>query len=218
MPSDSEAVMPRAARTKRRTRIQAANEAKIQTAALRVFSAKGYGGTTLDSIAAAAGMSKSNLLYYFNGKEDVYRAVLNRTLDDWLEPLRALDHDGDPADEVRAYIRRKFEMARDRPLESRLFASEILRGAPMIHAVLSGPLRELVDSKVAVIRAWIDEGRLAPHDPYFLVFALWAMTQHYSDFDAQVHAVLGTDDGDASHFDAACRFVEDMVLNGLLPR
>jgi TetR/AcrR family transcriptional regulator len=148
--------MPQAKRAAdRKTRIQAQNEGLILDAALDVFSVYGYRGSTVDQIAAKCGLSKPNLLYYFRRKEDIYRAVLERTLADWLAPLRALDAAGDPADELTRYISAKMRLSRERPEASRLFANEILHGAPVIGAFLRGPLRELVDAEAAVIRAWI---------------------------------------------------------------
>ena len=75
----------------RKTRIQAQNEELILKAALEAFSAFGFRGATVDQIAAHCGLSKPNLLYYFRRKEDIYVAVLEHTLHDWLEPLRRLD-------------------------------------------------------------------------------------------------------------------------------
>ena len=49
-----------------------------------------------------------------------------------------------------------------------------------------------MDEKAAIIRALDRAGRLNPVDPYHLIFAIWATTQHYADFDAQVSAVIGT--------------------------
>ena len=207
--------MAHAANTRKRTRIQMEKEERILSAALTLFSAKGFLGTTLEEIATAAQMSKSNLIYYFPTKEEVYRSVLARTLDDWLEPLVSLNPIGEPIEEIRGYLIRKLDMARARPLESRLFANEILQGAPHVADVLAGPLKDLVDEKVAVIRRWIAEGRLAPHDPYHLIFAIWATTQHYADFDVQVRAVLGEGVDEEARFDGARRFLEDVVLRGL---
>lgn len=175
----------------RKTRIQSRNEELILSAALEVFSAYGFRGSTVDQIARTCGLSKPNLLYYFRRKEDIYVAVLERTLADWLEPLRALDAAGDPVDEISRYIRAKIRMSRDNPKASRLFANEILHGAPRIGMFLSGPLKDLVDEKAAIIQGWIDAGRLNPVDPYHLIFAIWATTQHYADFEVQVHAILG---------------------------
>jgi TetR/AcrR family transcriptional regulator len=200
---------------RRETRIQAANRQVILDAALLVFSASGFRGATIDRIAGKAGMSKPNLLYYFRRKEDIYRALLERTLADWLEPLNRIDAAGDPLTEIGAYIRAKMELSRERPEASRLFANEILHGAPAIGDFLTGPLRTLVEDKAAIIRRWIAERRLAPIDPHHLIFAIWATTQHYADFDVQVRAVLGDK---KDHLEAAQNTLLAIIIDGLRPR
>ena len=115
---------PRASKTKRRTRIQEEREELILEAALDVFSRHGFRGSTVDQIAEQAGMSKPNLLYYFPNKDDMHRLLIDRLLHTWLDPLGKLDSEGEPMDEIKAYIQRKLEMARDFPRESRLFANE----------------------------------------------------------------------------------------------
>ena len=176
------------------TRIQKKNHATILKAGLEVFSQFGFRGSTIDQVAEAAGLSKPNLLYYFPSKEGIYTALLSQLLEDWLEPLKALDRDGDPVAELVAYARRKLAMSRDFPQESRLFANEIIQGAPQIGDVLRGELRELVDETCAVIDAWIAAGRIRKVDPYHLIFSIWALTQHYADFDVQVRAIMGDQD------------------------
>ncbi|MDG3042326.1 TetR family transcriptional regulator C-terminal domain-containing protein [Roseicyclus marinus] len=175
-----------------RTRIQTKNRETILDAALEVFSQHGFRGATLDMIAAEAGLSKPNLLYYFPSKEAIHVTLLSQLMNTWLDPLRALDPDGDPVAEILAYARRKLEMSRDFPRESRLFANEIVQGAPRMQAALAGDLKNLVDEKAKVIRAWAAEGRIADIDPHHLIFSIWSLTQHYADFDVQVRAVLGT--------------------------
>jgi TetR/AcrR family transcriptional regulator len=174
-----------------RSRIQQKNREVILDAALEVFALHGFRGATLDQIAEGAGLSKPNLLYYFPSKEDVHRALLTGLLDTWLDPLRAMDPKGDPLGEIRAYVRRKLDLARDYPRESRLFATEILQGAPRMRAAIEGDLRRLVAEKAGVLTAWMEEGRIARVDPVHLIFSIWALTQHYADFDVQVRAVLG---------------------------
>jgi TetR/AcrR family transcriptional regulator len=173
------------------TRIQQKNRDVILDAALGVFSAQGFRGATLDEIADSAGLSKPNLLYYFPSKEAIHQALLTRLLDTWLDPLRRMDADGDPVTEVLAYVRRKLDLARDYPRESRLFANEILQGAPRMRAAIEGDLKSLVDAKAAILRLWMDQGRIARVHPVHLIFSIWALTQHYADFDVQVRAVLG---------------------------
>lgn len=206
--------------SKRPTRIQLENRETILGAALDVFAQDGFHGATLDAIASGAGMSKPNVLYYFASKEEMYRTLLTGLLDSWLEPLRALRADGDPAREIAAYIERKIELARDYPRESRLFAGEMLRGAPILEDVLAGEMKALVDEKAATVRGWMAEGRLAPVDPHHLIFAIWATTQHYADFDAQVRSVLGDETAKAGEgrFHDAAEALTKLMLQGLLPR
>jgi TetR/AcrR family transcriptional regulator len=205
----------RAGRTRKRTRIQEANEERILDAALDVFSRFGFRGATVDQIAARVGMTKPNLLYYFRRKEDIYLAVLNRTHEMWLRPLEALDPDGDPVEEITRYVDRKLEMSRQSPTASRLFAMEVMQGAPVLGPVLAGRLRKLVDEKAAVIRRWVAEGSLAPVDPYHLIFTIWAATQHYADFDVQIRAILGPRTADGAHFDTAKITLEQLLIKGV---
>lgn len=201
---------------RKRTRIRAENEQRILDAALEVFSSYGFRGATVDQIAEVSGLTKPNLLYYFRRKDDIYLAVLHRTLDGWLQPLETLGASDDPAAEIRAYIARKLQMSRDNPKASRLFAMEIVQGAPVIGDFLSGRLKQLVDDKAAVIRRWIACGRLRPVDPHHFIFMIWAATQHYADFDAQVRAVLGLNPGDNAHFDTAAGTLEELFLKGVV--
>ncbi len=202
----------------RRTRIQAQKRERILEAALEVFSAQGFRGATIDQIAEAAGMSKPNLLYYFRSKEDIHATLIQRLLDTWLAPLRELDAQGDPMTEIRSYIRRKLEMARDYPRESRLFANEMLQGAPRIMPMLEGELKALVDEKAEIVKGWMRDGRIVRTDPWHLIFSIWATTQHYADFDVQVRAVLGPERGGDGRFEDAARFLEQLYVEGLRPK
>lgn len=201
--------------TRPKTRIQQRNSETILEAALEVFSQQGFRGTTLDQIAEVAGLSKPNLLYYFASKEAIHGALLSGLLVTWLDPLRAMDPEGDPVSEVLGYVRRKLELSRDFPRESRLFANEMLQGAPRIREALEGELRDLVQEKSDVLRRWMDQGRIAPVHPVHLIFAVWALTQHYADFDVQVRAVLGADGADP--FPEADRFLEVLFRRLLEP-
>ncbi len=179
-----------------RTRIQQKNSEAILEAALDVFSQHGFRGATLDQIAERAGLSKPNLLYYFASKEAIYETLLSGLMHRWLDPLQKMDAKGEPVAEILAYTRRKLEMSRDFPRESRLFANEILQGAPRIIASLSGELRDLVQEKTPVLQNWMDEGRIARLHPVHLIFSIWALTQHYADFEVQVNAVLDSENQD----------------------
>lgn len=197
------------------TRIQKKNTGAILDAALEVFSQQGFRGATLDQIAEVAGLSKPNVLYYFPSKEAIHAALLAGLLHTWLAPLRDLDAAGNPVDEILGYVRRKLQMSRDLPRESRLFANEILQGAPRIQAAIRGELKELVEQKAAVIAAWARAGNIASVDPKHLIFSIWALTQHYADFDVQVRLVLGPGRNDP--FPEAERFLETLFTRLLAP-
>lgn len=204
--------MPKAAQ-KSDTRIQKKNQSAILAAGLVVFSQFGFRGSTLDQVADEAGLSKPNLLYYFRSKDAIYTALLAKLLENWLEPLRKIDPDGDPVEELLGYAKRKLTMSQNFPRESRLFANEIIQGAPRIGDVLRGELRELVDEIAVIINGWIASGRINSVDPYHLIFSIWAQTQHYADFDVQVRAILGETDP----FDGAEHHLETMLRRMLTP-
>jgi len=190
------------------TRIQKKNRETILNAALEVFSQFGFRGSTLDQIATAADLSKPNLLYYFASKEAIHIELLSQLMDVWLDPLRDLNPKGDPKGEILAYMRRKLEMSRDYPRESRLFANEILQGAPRMMDAIKGDLKQLTDEKAAVISGWMEQGEIAKSNPYHLLFSIWSLTQHYADFDVQVRAVLGQDDD--AHFTDALEYLQTL--------
>jgi TetR/AcrR family transcriptional regulator len=200
------------------TRIQEVNRRIILDAALEVFSTYGFRGSTIDQIADRAGMSKPNLLYYFKRKQDIYVSVLEDTLADWLQPLADMDPLGDPVTELQRYIARKLAMSAARPEASRLFANEILQGAPAIQKFLRTTLKDLVDEKAAVLHRWMTDGRIAAVDPHHLIFMIWAMTQHYADFETQVRAIIGPEADSTAFRQTAGQAITTLLLDGLKRR
>lgn len=197
------------------SRIQVRNRQKILDAALDVFSRYGYRGSTVAQIAERAEMSKANLLYYYKSKNDIYVKVLENTLSAWLAPLISLEADGDPFEQIWAYTQTKLQLSIAKPEASRLFANEILQGAPMIKEFLHTDLKQLVDEKCGVIQLWIDTGRIAAVCPLNLLFLIWAATQHYADFSAQ--AEILSNDNNTLHSNAE-HTLKTIILNGLTPR
>ena len=189
--------------------------AAILAAAERVFSRAGFHGARMAEIAAEAGLPKANLHYYFGTKERLYRAVLEDIIRQWLAAAAAwFVPEHDPAEALSGYVRAKLADARRRPGASRIFAGELLRGAPLLMPFLADELRRRVAEMGAVIEGWAARGLLDPIAPAHLFFCIWAMTQTYADFDVQIRAVLGPEADDDAIFAAAEATVTRLVLRG----
>ncbi|CAI0950530.1 HTH-type transcriptional regulator RutR [Serratia entomophila] len=202
----------------RRSRAVAAKRSTIMDAALEFFSLYGIHGTSLDQVAERADVSKTNLLYYFPSKEELYVAVLKGILEVWLAPLKALRADQEPLQAIRDYIRLKLDVSRHHPQASRLFCLEMIQGAPLLKRELQGGLKALVDEKSAIIERWIAEGHIAAVEPHHLIFMLWATTQHYADFWVQVEAVTGKTLADDAFFQQTVENVQRVIIDGIRPR
>jgi len=172
-------------------RIRRENVERILKAAERVFAEAGFAGATMADIAERSGLPKANLHYYFGTKDDLYRAVLDNILRMWLAPIASFTPDADPAATLTAYVTAKMEVSRTRPHASKVFANEILHGGTQVDRFLAEDLKALVDAKAGVIDGWVADGRMAPVDARQFLFMIWAVTQHYADFDVQIRKVLG---------------------------
>ena len=196
--------------------IREGNERVILAAAESVFAEHGFGGATMAEIAARAGVPKPNVHYYFPSKAKLYRAVIERVLTAWLDAADSFDANDDPAEALAAYIATKMELAREMPLSSRIWASEIMRGAPFIQDFLETTLTPWVSSRDKVVRKWIAAGKVRPIEPKFLFYMIWATTQHYANAAHEVATLEGGMPLDETGFEAAKRQVVDMILGGVL--
>ena len=187
----------------KRSQAVSAKKQAILSAALETFSQFGIHGTRLEQVAEQSGVSKTNLLYYYPSKEALYVAVMQQILDIWLAPLKAFRAELAPLVAIKEYIRLKLEVSRDYPQASRLFCLEML---------------QLVDDKSAIIAGWVASGKLAPVDPQHLIFMIWAATQHYADFAAQVEAVTGKTLQDEAFFHSTLENVQRMIIEGIRVR
>lgn len=214
MPSVNPLLSAQAAAEAAKGQIRQANESLILEAAERVFAGAGFNGATMAGIAEAAGLPKANLHYYFGNKQELYRAVLARTLSDWLVPTHGITAEADPAAALGTYIRDKMRLSQQRPHASRVFANELLHGAPVLKVLLETELRDLLLQKAAVLDVWVAQGRMAPVDTLHLFFSIWAMTQTYADFEVQIAAVLSQDSLGEADYERATRHVTALVLRG----
>jgi len=199
----------------RRTNIRRENERAILEAAEKVFAEAGFGGATMQLIADMAGLPKANLHYYFATKEDLYRKVVQQIFEIWLDAAASFDNAPGPVEGIGAYVDAKMDISRTHPHGSKVWASEVMHGAPVIQDYLENTLRDWTEGRIAVIRRWIDEGKMAPVDPRHLLYLVWATTQHYADFGHQIQTLnRGRPLSDRQWAEAKAS-VKQMVLRGI---
>jgi TetR/AcrR family transcriptional regulator len=192
---------------------------QLLNAALDVFSVYGFSGASLDEIAQLANMHKSNIFYYYENKESLYVEVLTTVLQKWLAPLQTLESELEPIEALTHYLIQKIESSRDQPKASRLFALEIIQGAPHILPILKGPLKKLFKRKAKVIQTWQEQGKLSAEiDPELLILNIWAITQNYADFSTQIEMVTGKTLRNRSMFQRSIEHTVHVMLYGVLPR
>jgi TetR/AcrR family transcriptional regulator len=191
-------------------------EGAILREAVRLFAERGFEGTAIADVAERAGLSKQNLMYYFPTKQGLYKRVLDDVLDAWLERMAPLaDPDQDPASVLRAYVAAKLAFSREQPLASRVYAMEVIGGAKLYGEQIRQRVVPLLRQDIAVFERWIAEGRIAPVNATHLLFAVWAMTQSYADFSAQMTLVLDRSELGKQDFDDAAQLITGMVLAAL---
>ncbi|MGW8390846.1 TetR family transcriptional regulator C-terminal domain-containing protein [Pseudoduganella sp. HUAS MS19] len=193
-------------------------EADIAAEAVRVFAESGYEGASVATIAENVGLSKQNLMYYFPTKQALYQRVLDDVLDEWLARMANIaEPDGEPAEVLRAYIKAKLDFSREHPWGSRVYAMEVISGAPLYGEQIRERVVPLVRKDIEVFERWIAEGRIAPVNATHLLFAIWAMTQSYADFSTQMQLVLGTGQLSGADFADAETTIAGLVIGALLP-
>lgn len=191
---------------------------RILLAAEEEFANRGFNGSTVKAIAERAGLPKANVLYYFPTKLALYRQVIEDVFNAWLEAADRFADFDDPREALTRYIHSKMDLSRSRPNGSKVWANEILHGAPIIQDYLEPRLRDWALSRESWIQAWIDAGKLRPVEPRYLLFMIWASTQHYADFGTQIETLNDGRPLSDEQFEAAKRTLTDIILNGLLPR
>ncbi len=199
----------------RKIEIREANQALILEAAEKIFAMNGFKGATTGAIAREAGLPKANVHYYFKTKLDLYREVLRYILSDWMSAASTFEAHDDPAEALRTYVTAKMAFSRKRPYGSRVWAREIMSGAPVLEEFLGTTLKAWVKERTGIIRCWIRAGKIKAVDPQALLYMIWATTQHYADFERQIIILNSGNELSESRYRQRTRQVVDLVLGSV---
>ncbi|GAA3541748.1 TetR/AcrR family transcriptional regulator [Zobellella aerophila] len=196
------------------SRIRAKNEEKIIRAASRIFAEYGYAATKTAAIADLAELPKPNIYYYFGSKEKLYRAVLESMVEPLLAASEPLVEYSDPVRALTAYIRTKLLISKDYPYASKVFANEIMHGAPHLPSDIVARLTAQTRILTSRLSEWMEQGLMDRVDPKHLLFAIWASTQTYADFNWQITMTLGKEELDEQDFEQAATLITRLVIQG----
>lgn len=194
--------------------IRKKNKALILEAAKKEFVTFGFKGASIKRIAERAKIPRANIHYYFANKLELYQELLSNIVSIWNSKFDSLNIDDDPKTALSAYIHSKVMYSRDDPDASRIFASEIIHGAPVLNDYLCTDFKVWVQAKVDVIQYWIKQGLIDDIDPHHLLFLIWGATQHYADFNVQVLAAMDKQQMKKQDFDAIVDSITTIVLKG----
>ena len=178
------------------------------------FAEFGYKGASIMNIAKRAKLPRANVHYYFKSKLELYKKVLFDILKLWNDAFNQITPEDDPAEAIGAYIRAKVMYSKTNPLASKIFANEIIHGAPRINEYLNSDFRAWLRSKSSVIEQWIKQGKMDPVDPLFLIMLIWSSTQHYADFSTQVSAVMDKPQLSDKDYDDIANNLVHIILKG----
>ncbi len=207
--------MPNATRPNSKKERRLESEKLILSAAEKVFSEAGFGGATMQLIADVAGLPKANLHYYFPTKEALYRQVVQKIFQIWLQAADVFDAADGPEEGIGAYIDAKMEISRRHPAGSKVWATEEMHRAPVIQDYLETTLADWTEGRIAVIERWVQEGRMHPVDPRHLLYMLWATTQHYADFGHQIETLNQGQPLSDAQWQEAKATIKQIILRGI---
>ena len=198
--------------------IRAENERLILEAGERVFAQHGFRGSTMQMIADQAGLPKANLHYYFDSKEKLYRCVVEKIFEIWLQAASSFENSDEPKEALKLYIYEKMQISRRHPYGSKVWANEVMQGAPIIQDFLETQLRSWTDGRIESIQAWIAAGKIRPVEPRWVMYMIWATTQHYADFGHQIETLNADAPLSEAQWEAASETVFEVIWNGLEPK
>lgn len=189
----------------------------LLAAAERIFAERGLAGARIEQIAAAAGVNKALLYYYFESKENLHQAVLENLLEQFSasvrEPLADRRH---PRAAVFSYVERHFAFLRAHPNYPALLQRHLMSGGPGLRSVVARYLRPLYRRLGELLRAGKRRGEFRNVDIDNAVVSLVALTVFYFAAAPVLSQVFERDLYDSRRVAARQQAVMDFIRHGLL--
>ena len=149
-------------------------EQEIIDAAVHEFLDAGYEGTSLNSIARRAGLTKGGLYYHFGSKDDILRAANGRYTKPVYELIRHVSHMESPVAGIRTYIREYLTYWSSHGRELSFFflsMAKVLSNSGIRHFIAEYGAT-MVDYFASLLQRGIEVGELKQHDIEALALSL----------------------------------------------
>ncbi|MDQ4036781.1 MAG: TetR/AcrR family transcriptional regulator [Actinomycetota bacterium] len=176
--------------------------------AVRVFNTRGYDGTTMEHLSAAAGIGKSSIYHHVAGKEDLLQRALSRALDSLFSTLDDLDPQESPLDQLATVVRRSVEtLIRELPYVTLLLR---VRGNSRVERDAMQRRREFDARVVELVSRALDDGSVTRGlDPSLTTRLIFGLVNSISEWYQPERGM------DVSVIPEA---VVSLVMHGLTPR
>lgn len=194
--------------------IRAHNQSIILSAAEEEFVLRSYRGATMQGIADRAGLPKANIHYYFKNKKNLYKVVLRSIIQEWNDGLITMTVDSDPKEVIEKFVRTKLHQAFAHPNRHKLFAVEVISGAPNLHDFMSTTMKDWALDKAEVMKIWHQQEKISIADPLQLLILIWATTQRYAEFETEIVGLMGKTAYDEQDEARAADFLVPFILRG----
>jgi AcrR family transcriptional regulator len=148
---------------------------EIIDAALKLFAQEGYHSTTLDEVAAVIGVSKATLYYYFRNKEEIIRAILQRSLERMKQTLEINKSPSPAREKICQFIEYHVIFAADNAELARITFEQLNILPKRSREVVRRKQREVVTLLQNLLQQGIDDGTVSVDNTQLTAFAIIGM-------------------------------------------
>jgi len=172
----------------------AGTRATILRAAEHLYAEHGLAGARTDAIAAAAGVNKALLYYYFKSKEGLYQAVVGSQVREFQQQAQEVLSEKGPAGPILLrYVSYHFDFIGTHPNYPRIFQRMMMEGDRTLERMIrehSLPLKRMLE---ALLARGMKSGELRRLDTGHTIVSIAGLTAHYFNIAPAFRAITGQD-------------------------
>jgi AcrR family transcriptional regulator len=187
---------------------------QIMQSAFELFSAVGYDNASTRAIAERAGASHTKVLYHFGSKEQLWIAIMNKAIGDYVEQVQS---DVKGASEnagaaLHLFIRDFVKFSASFPGVHRIMTMESTQGTSRLDWLIDRHLRDHFDTICGLIRSAQREGTVREGDPARLYYQIIASGAAAFTLSGEYLALTGRDVFAESEVEQTIEFINSVIF------